>query len=327
MPVLEHSPYTPSPWLANGHLQTLYPVLRRPVPPVDYTRERLDLPDGDFLDLDWSLAAGPGGQRAARVALVIHGLEGHSRRKYLRGMVRALNAAGWDCVAMNHRGCSGEMNRLARFYHSGETDDVHSALTRAIAVGGYAQAALLGFSMGGNQILKYLGENPERVPAQVLGGVAVSAPCDLAACALVLERGFSRVYQAYLMRSLRHKVREKHEIFPHRVSVDRLSRMITFHEFDEAYTAPLNGFADAADYYARCSSLRVLEGIRVPVLVLSALDDPFLAPECYPQDLARASQFVHLETPQTGGHVGFALNGAAGPYYSELRAVEFLAHS
>ncbi|BBD09144.1 YheT family hydrolase [Desulfovibrio ferrophilus] len=305
-------------------MQTLYPVLRRPTLSLEYTRERLTLPDGDFLDLDWSLAPGSQGQRAGGVALVIHGLEGHSRRKYLQGMVKALNGAGWDCVAMNHRGCSGEMNRLARFYHSGETDDVHSALTYAIGAGQYNRAALVGFSMGGNQTLKYLGEDPQRVPVQLQCAVAVSAPCDLAGCARVLEQGFSRVYQAYLMRSLRQKVREKHEIFPDRIPVDGLSRMTTFREFDDAYTAPCNGFRDAADYYEKCSSARVLEGIQIPVLTLSAQDDPFLSEGCYPYDMARGSQWLHLETPQTGGHVGFAVNGAAGPYYSEQRAVEFL---
>lgn len=325
MPLIRESAYDPgSAYLRNGHVQTLYPVLLRPKPPVDYRRERLELPDGDFLDLDWSLAAGPGGERARRVALVIHGLEGHSHRKYVQGMVRALNAAGWDCCAMNHRGCSGEPNRLARFYHSGETDDPHAALCHALAAGGYARAAMVGFSMGANQILKYLGEDPDRVPAELAAAVTVSAPCDLGACARVLESGFSRLYQAYLMHSLKAKVRAKHEAFPAELPVDRLARMRTFREFDDTYTAPLSGYADAADYYARCSSLPVVSAVRVPVLVLNAQDDPFLAPECYPRDQALASAWVYLETPARGGHVGFALNGAGGPYWSELRAVEFL---
>lgn len=325
MPLIEDADFRPPRWLAGGHLQTLYPVLRRPVPPVDYARERMNLPDGDFLDLDWSLAAGPGGARSSRLALVIHGLEGHSRRKYVRGMVRALNAAGWDCAAMNHRGCSGEMNRLPRFYHSGETGDVHAVLGHVLATGDYAEAALVGFSMGGNQTLKYLGEDPGRVPAAVRAAVAVSAPCDLAACALVLERGFSRLYQAYLMQSLRGKVRAKHEQFPQRFPVDGLARLTTFRQFDDTYTAPLHGYADASDYYARCSSLPVLGSIGVPTLILNAQDDPFLADECYPEAVARTHPFVHLESPGTGGHVGFVAGGADSPYHSERRAVQFLA--
>jgi len=324
MPVIEDSSFRPPRWLAGGHLQTLYPVLGRPKPRVDYARDRLELPDGDFLDLDWSLAAGPGGRRAPGLALVIHGLEGHSRRKYVCGMVRALNAAGWDCLAMNHRGCSGPMNRLPRMYHSGETGDVHAALLHGLALGRYAKAALVGFSMGGNQVLKYLGEDTSRLPAALAAGVAVSAPCDLAACALTLEHGFSRVYQAYLMKSLKEKVRAKHEQFPEAFPLDGLEAMVNFREFDDVYTAPLAGYRGASHYYAECSSLKVLHNIELPVLLLNAQDDPFLAPECFPMGLARDSRALHLEIPCSGGHVGFAMGRAASNYYSERRAVEFL---
>ncbi|WP_461208715.1 hydrolase [Desulfocurvus sp. DL9XJH121] len=322
MPVIHESAYQPKALhLRSGHLQTLTPVLLRPRPEVDFQRTRLELDDGDFLDLDWSPAPGEGG----RLALVIHGLEGHSRRKYVRGMVRALNAAGWDCVAMNHRGCSGEMNRLPRFYHSGETDDVHAALTHALDRGGYERAALVGFSMGANQILKYLGEDPGRLPKELAAAVSVSAPCALDACCRVLETGFAQVYQAYLLRSLKAKVRAKHALFPDSLSLAGLAGMRTFRQFDDTYTAPLAGYADASDYYARCSSLQFLDSIRTPVLVLNAKDDPFLAPECYPREQALASAWIYLETPESGGHVGFALNGASGPYWDERRAVEFLA--
>ncbi|MCK9239028.1 alpha/beta fold hydrolase [Desulfocurvus sp.] len=321
------SAFCPPFYLRGGHVQTLYPFLLRAPVPVDYRRERLELPDSDFVDLDWSLAAGPGGARAARVALVVHGLEGHSRRKYVRGMVRALNAAGWDVCAMNHRGCSGEPNRLARTYHSGETGDLHAALVRALGAGGYASAALVGFSMGGNQVAKYLGEEPGRVPPQVRAGVAVSAPLDLAASVRALERGPARVYQAYLMRSLKEKMRAKAAAQPGALAGlpqgPGLDAMRTFREFDDAYTAPLNGFADARDYYARNGAVRVLEGVGLPLLVLCAADDPFLGPECYPRALARASAVLHLETPATGGHVGFAAARSAATY-AENRTVEFL---
>lgn len=323
MPIIE-SEYDPPRWLRGGHVQTLYPFLFRERPAVRYARERLELADGDFLDLDWSLAAGPEGAPCGAVALVMHGLEGHSGRKYVRGMVHALNTAGVDVCAMNHRGCSGEPNRLPRTYHSGETDDVHAALTRVLARGGYGYAGLVGFSMGGNQVAKYLGEAPDRVPPQVRAGVAVSAPLDLAASARVLERGASRLYQAYLMRSLRAKVREKHAMHPRELPVDGLDAMTTFREFDDVYTAPLNGFADAADYYARCSGGRYLDGVRVPLLVLSAADDPFLAPECFPHALARGDGPVHLEAAPTGGHVGFVPRGG-GAYWSERRAAAFLS--
>ncbi|WP_028588677.1 YheT family hydrolase [Desulfocurvus vexinensis] len=318
------SAFCPPPLLRGGHVQTLYPFVLRPRVPVEYRRERLELPDGDFLDLDWSPAPEPDGAQSSRLALVIHGLEGHSRRKYVTGMALALNRAGWDVCAMNHRGCSGEPNRLARTYHSGETADLHTALTRALAAGGYSRAALVGFSMGGNQVAKYLGEDPGRVPPQVCAAVAVSAPLDLAASVRALERGAARLYQGYLMRSLKAKMRAKAALLPGALSTAGLDAMRTFRQFDDAYTAPLNGFADAADYYARNGAVRVLEGVGLPLLVLSAADDPFLAPECYPRAQARASATLHLETPATGGHVGF-VPGDGGPYWSEARAVEFLA--
>lgn len=323
MPIVHNADFPHAFWLGNGHVQTLCPALMRPKYRFPYVRERLELTDGDFLDLDWSLASG-GEQRSDRVALVVHGLEGHAGRKYVRGMVAALNAGGWDCCAMNHRGCSGEMNRLARMYHSGETEDLHAALTHALDAGAYGRAALVGFSMGGNQTLKYLGEDPARVPDRLKGAVAVSAPCDLGSCAVVLEEGFSRIYQAYLMRSLKEKVRIKHATFPEQLPVDGLDSMRTFREFDDTYTAPLGGFASADDYYHRCSSLRVLDAIRTPALVLNAVNDPFLGAECYPMGIADASEYLHLEMPATGGHVGFAMDGIAGPYWSERRAVEFL---
>ncbi len=322
MPIVT-SNFVPPPLIAGGHLQTLWPVMLRPRPELAYERERLELADGDWIDLDWALAAGPGGARSDRVALVIHGLEGHSRRKYVLGMARALLAGGWDVCAMNHRGCSGEPNRLARTYHSGETGDVHAALTRAVSRGGYGRAALVGFSMGGNQVAKYLGEDPGRVPEAVCGGVAVSAPLDLASCVRVLERGASRLYQAYLMRSLKEKIRAKHAAFPAELPLDGLDAMRDFREFDDAYTAPLNGFADAEDYYARNGGGRTLGAVRVPLLVINAKDDPFLGPECYPWDAAGRNAALFLEAPEHGGHVGFVPRGG-WPSWAEVRAVKFL---
>lgn len=325
MPIVRSDGYRPVAWLRNGHVQTLFPVALRPQPEVSYTRERLELADGDFIDLDWSPAP-VGDGHVPKLALVVHGLEGHAGRKYVRGMVRTLNVWGWDCCAMNHRGCSGEMNRLARMYHSGETDDLHAALVRALGARHYECAALVGFSMGGNQILKYLGEAPARVPAEVAAAVAVSAPCDLASCTRELETGFSRLYQAYLMNSLKKKIRAKHPDFPDELPLDGLERMRDFREFDDAYTAPLGGYASAMDYYVRCSSLPVLPAIQVPTLILNAQNDPFLAPECFPRALAERHPRLYLETPTTGGHVGFATSSPQGPYWSETRTPQFLAH-
>lgn len=322
MPLIE-SCFIPPRLLAGGHSQTLWPVLFRPRIVPQYVRQRLELPDGDFIDLDWTLAAGPGEARSGKMALVIHGLEGHAHRKYVLGMAQALRAAGWDICALNHRGCSGEPNRLPRTYHSGETDDVHTALESAIAQGPYAQAALVGFSMGGNQVAKYLGEDPGRVPGELCGAVAVSAPLDLEASVTVLERGASRLYQAYLMRSLKEKIRAKHTMHPSQLPLDCLPTMRTFREFDDTYTAPLHGFADASDYYARCSGGRTLDAVAVPLLVLNAADDPFLGPECFPQEIAQQNPALFLEMPSHGGHVGFVPR-RGWPSWPEVRAVEFL---
>lgn len=324
MPIIK-SKYSPLFALRNGHIQTCLPVLFRAAAKVPYTRERLELSDGDFIDLDWSFADNASTHMASKAALVIHGLEGHAHRKYVLGMTHALNQAGWDVCAMNHRSCSGVANRLARSYHSGETNDVMHALQRMLSAGKYPSAAIVGFSMGGNQTLKLLGEAPPAVPEQVKAAVAISAPCDLAACADKMDHGLTRLYQAYLMHSLKRKIRAKHPDFPDQLPLAPLDGMTAFREFDNTYTAPLSGFRNAEDYYAKCSSKQFLHAIRVPTLIMSAEDDPFLPDACYPIAEAQSNPVLHLEMPKTGGHVGFAINEANGDYWTEVRSVEFLA--
>ncbi|NJB68912.1 hypothetical protein GGQ74_002606 [Desulfobaculum xiamenense] len=323
MPILPIPDYSPPAMLANGHVQSIAPSLIRPVPHVDYVRERMDTKDGDFILLDWSFASGPGGSE--RLVIVTHGLEGHSRRKYVCGMARALNRAGWDVLARNCRGCGGEMNRLPRFYHSGEIEDLHATVHHALAVGRYRQIALVGFSMGGNQTLRYLGLDPDRVPREICAAVAVSAPCDLADSVRKLESlPAGRIYVEYLLHSLRAKVRAKHAMFPDIFDITGLDAISTFREFDERYTAPLFGFENAEDYWRKASSRPVLRDIRVPTLILNAKDDPFLGPRCYPEDEARENPNLYLETPESGGHVGFILLDPAGEFWSEKRSAAFL---
>jgi uncharacterized protein len=314
MPLIA-SDYRPKWWLRNGHLQTLYPFLFRRVgfPPSE--RERIATPDGDFLDLDWLRSGVP------RLAVISHGLEGSSRAKYVRAMAMELRAHGWDVLAWNFRGCSGEPNRTRRLYHSGVTDDLHAVLVHALS-SGYAHAALVGFSMGGNQILKYLGEDPALVPSRVRAAAVFSVPCDLEAASTAMAAPANRVYMARFLRSLRAKVREKSDRFPGCLDLEGLETVRTFPEFDDRYTAPLHGFADARDYYRRSSALKYLDAIELPTLLVNAKDDPFLAPSCFPRDLARPHDSLFLECPTHGGHVGFA--GTAPVYWSELRAVRFL---
>ncbi len=317
MPIIHESSFRPA-LLLGPHLQTIIPAMFPPRVAVSYRRERIDTPDGDFLDLDW-LRSG-----SRRVAILQHGLEGSSGRPYIRGMAAALRDAGWDVLAWNFRGCGGQTNRTLRWYHSGETGDLRHVIAHALATVGYEQVALIGFSLGGNMTLKYLGEEGESIDPRIVGAVTFSVPCDLKSSALRLADRSNRIYMRRFLRTLADKVRRKMAVMPGMLSDEGLKGIATFQEFDDRYTAPLHGFRDAEEYWARSSSRAFLERIRVPALLVNALDDPFLAPPCYPAAEAERSRYFHLETPRSGGHVGFV---AAGPdrRWMEWRALEFLA--
>ena len=308
-----------APWfLRNAHAHTIYPVACRKIRDVQYQRERLELADGDFLDLDWARVNG------RRAVVIAHGLEGASSGQYVRGMVRAFNRRGWDAVALNFRGCSGEPNRLLRSYHSGATDDLWHA-AQQVARGGYERVALIGFSLGGNVVLKLLGELKEDTPIWLAGAVGISVPCDLKASAMSMARLVNRPYMKRFLLSLRGKLRAKQPRYPVELDDSGYEQLKTFRHFDDRYTAPIHGFRDAEDYWAQCSSRFYLQTIRHPALLLNALDDPFLAPECFPLDLARSHPYLHLEMPAQGGHVGFVGSGLKpDEYYSERRALSFL---
>lgn len=262
-------------------------------------------------------------RQADGVVVISHGLEGDSRRRYVLGMASALLADGWDIAARNFRGCGGQMNRKLPMYHSGETQDLHTVVMQCVAWG-YRRIALVGFSMGGNQTLKYLGEDATRVPRQVVGAVAFSVPCDLVGSAAVLDRPSNRIYMEYFLRSLRRKMRAKAELFPGRLQLDGLDAMRTFAEFDGQFTAPLHGFASAMDYWQQCGCGQFLEGVRVPTLLVNAQDDPFLSRSCFPRAEAAVSEHLFLEMPRWGGHVGFMQPGSNNRYWSDARAVAFL---
>lgn len=320
MPLVARSAYRPAPPFRSAHAQTIFPALCRAPIAIRYRRERIGTPDGDFIDLDHSPAAG----KADRVAVVLHGMEGHSRRPYMRGMARALNRRGWDVAAYNFRGCSGVPNRRLRSYHSGETGDLQTVLGHVLDRGRYRAAALVGFSLGGNMVLKYLGEDRPDRPAALQSAAAVSAPCDLAGCARRMAAPENRIYLDRFLREFHAKIRAKMARFPGEIDDRGYSEIRDFETFDDRYTAPLHGFRDAADYYARASSGRFLSGIGIPALLLSARDDPFLPPSCYPESAARAHPFLHLETPAWGGHVGFVRLNGDGEYWHERRIADFL---
>ena len=325
MPILPIPDYRPSLPFRFGNASTLYPSLFRtsPVLPEPVTG-RIELEDGDFLDYDLHRSRTG---KARGLVVISHGLEGNSRRKYVLGMALTATNLGFDAACWCQRGCSGEPNRLERSYHSGETGDLHAVLTHCLNAGGYDRAALVGFSMGGNQILKYLGEDPAKVPSEVRGAVTFSTPCDLDGCELMLALPSRRLYFHYFMRGLSQKVREKAAMFPDRVDVGLLDGIRTLRDFDDRFTAPTNGFRDGSDYYARCSSLQFLPDIKIPALVVNAQDDPFMSPSCYPVSAAESNPNLHLEMPKYGGHVGFVLTNSGNVYWSEKRAGQFLAQT
>ncbi len=321
MPLIRTSSYRAPSWLPGGHLQTIYPALFRRVARVTTRTERLELPDGDFLDLEWTDHGRP------QLAILSHGLEADARTDYMQGMAAALVRRGWDVLAWNFRGCGGEPNRLLRMYHSGATEDLHAVVGHALKNHPAGSIDLIGFSLGGNLTLKFLGEAPAELPQSLRRAAVFSVPCDLACSSRQLALPSNRLYMERFLRAMRAKVRAKSRIFPAELDSSGLGRIRTFREFDDRFTAPLHGFRDAADYWERNSCRQFLHRIALPTLLINAANDPFLGPGCYPREEAAASECVHFEVPDTGGHVGFPTSGDHGEYWSESRAAEFLGEA
>ena len=322
MPVVD-STYTPPPFLSGGHTQTLVSSLGRRVDFAYDHRERIETPDGDFLALHWAVPQSkdsPDGG-SGRVAVLTHGLEGSVDRTYMRGMARALVRRGWTVCAWNLRGCGDAMNRRPITYHSGKTEDL-AAVVSHVRTRGYDDVSLVGFSLGGNLTLKYLGERSTQA-ADLRGAVAFSVPVDLEAASHRIAHWTNRHYTAYFLRSLREKIRTKADQHPGVVRTDALAHVRTLRDFDDAYTAPLNGFRTADTYYRRASSKPLLSDIAVPTLLVNAANDPFLADACYPWAAAQGHPHFSLEVPASGGHVGFVSLGNE-EYWSERRAASFL---
>lgn len=301
----------------NGHFSTIYSAKLRPIPKVVQSRERLELSDGDFVDIDWSYTQEP----TKKVAILLHGLEGNAQRVYIQGQARILLENGWNVAAMNHRGCSGEENRRYLSYNSGRTEDLQEFIEHILADHGYSEISLVGFSLGGNVLLKYLGER-KHVPKEISSGVAISSPLYLRGALEQLIKFENFVYSKTFIKDLRNKYKRKMEHFPNAMNLGELKKIKTLLDFDNLYTAKAHGFDNAYDYYEKSSSLQYLPHIKIPVLILNAKNDSFLSPECYPVDIAAQSSHIYLETPKHGGHVGFHHTNAL--YYSEKRALEFM---
>jgi uncharacterized protein len=312
--------YKPS-WLGrSAHFQTVYPTLFRRISGVNWQRSRIDTPDGDFIDLDW-LCSG-----YTRLVMLCHGLEGSSDTHYMKGMARACSSKGWDAMAYNFRGCSGEPNRLAKSYHSGSTDDLALVIKHSLTDGSYQKIALIGFSLGANQVLKYLGEERNDRPEQLCGGVAISPPCDLSACSDRLEQAENWIYQARFLRSLLTKVKLKKALIEVELGPVNTRRCRSIRDFDEQFVAPLNGFAGAEDYYQQSSCLQFLSTIKYYTLLLSSLDDPFMGKTCFPTAEAIDNPMLDLTYTRYGGHVGYLQNDPHGYYWGEQQSVEFLEY-
>lgn len=313
MPILPSKHKSPF-YLFNGHMQTIVPSLFRQVNGVAYHRERLTTPDDDFIDVDWSCV------QSRSLAVLSHGLEGDSHRPYIMGMVKALNERGVDALAWNYRSCSGEPNKLLRSYHLGASEDLDFVVRHALGSGGYESVYLVGFSAGGNISLKYLGEDPALVPSEVKRAAVFSVPVDLKSSA----QRISKIYTQRFLRTLGQKLEQKKEMYPDSLDLSDYSLLWSFPEFDDKYTAPLHGFKNAEDYYRRVSSKQFLGNIQIPTLLVNAKNDPFLAEACFPFEAANQNPSFFLETPEDGGHVGFAEDLRNNIYYSEARAVRFL---
>ncbi len=312
MPIIK-STYK-APWyIRNTHIATIYPSQWRKVEGVQYARERIDTPDNDFLDLDWSKNG------SEHLAVLLHGFEGNASRPYMLGMVKHLNHAGWDTLSMNLRGCSGEPNKQLATYHAGKTDDVELVIRHAQNQNSYKKTALVGFSLGGNLAVKLLKDYPS---LKLNAVVAISTPLDLVGGAKRMEEKQNWIYNNRFKVRLMKKVESKRHLLT-KEKYQTLQKVKSLTEFDDEFTAPLFGFKNALDYQQKNSNVDSLSEIQTPTLLLQAQNDTFLTKSCFPYDVAKKSDHLYLETPELGGHCGFWAK--KNLYYSEKRTAEFIA--
>ena len=315
MPLVK-SKYNPPVIFRNYHISTVYSaVIRRA--PVAQKRERMDLQDGDFLDLDWSFSAAG----SDKVLVVIHGLEGSAKRPYVTGLAKYFTNNGWDVAAVNLRGCSGELNRHFRSYHAGATDDLQEVMDFILKKDRYRTVAFNGFSLGGNLMLKYLGEK-RKIPEQIKAAVMVSAPCDLHGSLKQLQKKENFLYARRFLKKLQEHLLLRAENFPDKLTREEIKACDNLLDIDNLYTSRAHDFEDALDYYSQNSSRQFLENIEIPTLLINAKNDGFLSPGCYPFETAAKNEHLYLETPEYGGHVGFIQHRRIT--YNEERALEFI---
>ena len=298
----------------NKHVQTIFPSIFRNKEADFFSRKRIRTVDHDFLDIDL-ISNG-----YKKCVILSHGLEGNSQKGYMTNMSNFLMKNGFDVCAWNYRGCSGEVNNQLRMYHSGSTSDLEDVIDYVKS--DYDRVYLVGFSMGGNLTLKFLGEKGSDLDHKIKGAVTFSVPTDLSGSCDRLAKWYNRIYMKRFLTNLKNKLIIKQKLFPDQISLENYDSIKSFREFDDRYTAPIHGFKNASDYYEKCSSKQFISFITVPTLIVNAKDDPFLSESCFPIDECKHHKNVYLETPKRGGHVGFFLSG--GVYWSEKRTLDFI---
>ncbi len=299
----------------NAHLETIYPSLMRSVVLQPYQRERIETDDNDFLDLDWLT------QGSKKLVIISHGLEGNSQRAYIKGMAKAFFTNGVDTLAWNYRGCGEEMNKQLRFYHSGATDDLDSVIQHAIKKNRYDSIYLIGFSLGGNLTLKYLGERTAH--SIIKKSIVFSVPLNLHSSCLQISKPSNWMYSNRFLKSLKNKIIQKSKVMEG-ININGMEKIRSLIQFDDHFTAPLHGYSNAIDYYKQCSALYFLKNISIPAHIVNAQNDPFLSEDCYPEEQLKNHAFITFESPKHGGHVGFAQFNKNGLYWSEARALRFI---
>lgn len=321
MPLLK-STYKSPRFLTNCHLQTIFPYLFRKIKGVPYKRERIITPDDDFLDLDWAKVSNPNS-----LLILSHGLEGHSKRNYILGMVKLFNHKNFDCLAWNYRSCSGDINKKKIFYHHGMTEDLETVINHAIGLKKYKKIFLVGFSLGGNITCNYIGKKCKDLPHEIKGAAVFSTPFDLFSATKSFHgKKFNKVYIYRFLSSLKKKIRLKENLLNElKVTENQLKKIKDFHQWDELITAPLHGFKNKNDYYAKSCSKKILSKIQIPTLVVNAKNDPFLGPNCFPFEEANKNPYLFLETPENGGHCGFTSFDHKPFYWSEIRTLDFFS--
>ncbi|KJD36303.1 alpha/beta hydrolase [Tamlana sedimentorum] len=315
MPVIE-STYKPAFYFKNRFVSTVYSGLVRRVK-LNQERERITLKDNDFLDLDWSYST----EKTNKIIILLHGLEGNSKRPYITGTAKLFNLNGVDALAVNFRGCSEEDNLSYHTYHSGFTTDLQEVINHVLSKNKYDEIYIKGISLGANLLLKYLGET-QNVPKEIKKAIAVSVPCDLYGSCKEISKLKNKPYHDRFLKSLLVALSKKQEKFPDKLTIEAVKSIKNLQDFDNVYTSKAHGFIDAVDYYTKCSALQFLPNIKVPTLIINALNDSFLSPECYPVKEAKQNQELYLEMPNHGGHVGFI--DKKNVYYNERRALEFI---